>query len=143
MLISAELKPAGKTGGTIQERRKFKRVKVTALAQWKRFTANPEHTPSFPAIVKNVSPGGFCFSSYAQLKTGDKVRVEMTLPSKVILSFRAEIVWTSKPEPGNLPNRLRFDMGAKIVDISEKDQEELNRFTFLHFFSDGTPTDVL
>ncbi|MCP4651822.1 MAG: PilZ domain-containing protein [Candidatus Omnitrophica bacterium] len=116
------------------ERRKTKRIKLSAVAQWKKFTANPEGTPGYPAIIKNISTAGACFSSYIELNINDKIRLQIKIPSRKTVDLKCEIIWVEKISMGDA-DRSRYDVGVKIVDISNENLEEINKFTFLHFFN--------
>ena len=115
------------------ERRKFRRVPTTAVTQWKKYTANPEYTPSFPAITKNISLGGVCISTYSKLNLGDTLRVEISLPSKKTIKFLGKVVWLKDAEH-NKSERVQYDVGLQIADMSAEDQEEISKFAFLNFF---------
>lgn len=117
------------------ERRKFKRIPANMMVRCKRFTANPEYTPGFPATTKNISGGGICFYTYNELKVFDKLRIEVTINAQKILKFIGQVVWVKKDSETAVNARQRFEVGIRIINIEPKDLEDLNKYTFFYFFN--------
>lgn len=115
------------------ERRKFKRINTNAMVRWKKFTANPEHTPSFPATARNLSSGGVCFYTYSKLLKGDKIRVEIIMPNQTVAQFKGIVVWF-REDKGFDAKRLRYEVGVRILDATPQDIELINKYTFFNFF---------
>ncbi len=81
--------------------------------------------PKYPAISRNVSAPGVCFSSLKQLETGDLLILEVyALESREPIFMEGEVKW-SRPAAGD---EGRFETGVQIMTVEGRRVEE----TFYH-----------
>lgn len=118
----------------ILERRRAKRIIVTAAAKWRRVGKTLEHIPSHIAVTKDISSRGVCISCYTSLIKGDIVLVEVKLPLDQAIHFKGEVMWVSQLENEVKTTTHKYDAGIKIIDMKTADLEILTKFTFTHFF---------
>ncbi|MFH1771428.1 MAG: PilZ domain-containing protein [Candidatus Omnitrophota bacterium] len=122
----------------IKERRKFKRVNITALARWKKYPAKSQNVSSYPAIIKNISEGGICISSYTKLDVGEKILANLVLPNRDSVSFYGQVVWEeleNAGKTGNSATASKYVIGIKIINIDPVDRKKINKLTFLKFLN--------
>lgn len=123
-------------------RRRFKRFAMHALVKWKPISANPGYTPSYPAIIKDISPQGVLIASFTKINTGDNIRLEVKLPTGAVVDFVGQAKWVLEAAAHGRLDRNRYDVGIQIVDISPLNLKHLNEFTFFHFFDLNTLLDA-
>jgi len=74
----------------------------------------------YPAVSKNVSAEGLCFSSDKQLEKGDMLYLELYLPSrKQPIRMEGFVRW-SQPELSKQTKRTEFDTGVKLTNVEDK-----------------------
>jgi hypothetical protein len=73
----------------------------------------------YPAISKNVSVEGLCFTSQKQLEKGDMLYLEVYLPHlKKPICMEGRVRW-SQPLPGQKEKGV-FDTGVKLIKVEGK-----------------------
>jgi c-di-GMP-binding flagellar brake protein YcgR len=114
-----------------QERRKYKRISINSVAQWKTFESSNKPADPYAAIVKNVSSGGVLISSYSVINVGDKIRLKFVLPSKESITCVCKVVWVNTDI--STTTRTRYDFGAEFINIDDVSLKSLKAFAVLNF----------
>jgi Tfp pilus assembly protein PilZ len=114
-----------------QERRKYKRITINSIAQWKAFDSQAQPANPYAAIVKNVSSGGVLISTYSVINVGDRVRLKFVLPTKDDITCVCRVIWV-KADNTN-PARARYDFGAEFVNIDDVSLRNFKAFAVSNF----------
>ena len=79
------------------------------------------------ASIKNISGGGVCLLAKNEIKKGQKVQLEFTLPSDpTSIIAEAEIVWTEPLVPATPEHS--YKIGMKFLKIDERKKESITNF---------------
>ena len=114
-----------------QERRKYKRLSINSIAQWKTFDSQSQPDNFSAAVVRNVSSGGVLISSYSIINVGDKIKLKFVLPSKENITCVCKVAWVKLDESN--PARLRYDFGAQFINIDDESFRNLKAFAISNF----------
>jgi c-di-GMP-binding flagellar brake protein YcgR len=123
----------------MEERRRFVRLDMNVVVKWEKITEDSNQIVGDTDITKNISVGGICLIAYERLEVGDKLRLEIELPTKKTVSAKGRVVWINEFEVIGRGLEKRYDVGVEFIDIRDEDREEINKFvfTFLHVKSKG------
>lgn len=73
-------------------------------------------------IVQNISTGGVRMYSDDKYKVGERLELEVLLPSKEWITVEAQVVWISEIASGD---PAKYDVGVEFSKIKTKDAEKL------------------
>ena len=74
----------------------------------------------YTGVSKNVSVEGLCFTSKIKLNKGEKLKVEVYLPtSKEPIRMEGEVRW-SKPLSPDKESNKEFDTGVRVISVEGK-----------------------
>ncbi len=79
------------------------------------------------AISKNVGAQGLCFTSGKKLDAGDRLFIEIYLPSQERIPMEGEVRWCKEADK-NGHTAGSFDTGIKLLKVNEKLVESSIRF---------------
>jgi c-di-GMP-binding flagellar brake protein YcgR len=114
----------------MKERREFVRLDMNVKVDWKQIYEASDITIEASDKTKNISAGGICLVVYEKLKKGDKLNIDMELPSRKIINARGKIVWINEYEIFGRELEKVYDMGVEFTQIRNEEREEINKFVF-------------
>ena len=80
-----------------KERRRFRRLNIAAEATVRR----QGQTEGIPAVLHNLSSGGFCFSSSDQYENGERVKLTLEDNDGKVRTIEAKVCWqVDSPDGG-------------------------------------------
>lgn len=117
----------------MKDKREFARLDLNVKVDWKKISETTEPKQEFSDETKNISAGGLCLVVYEKLSIGEKVQIEMELPSKEVIKAEGKVVWISEYEISGREEETIYDIGVEFVKISQKERDEINKFVFASF----------
>jgi len=84
-----------------------------------------------PAKVINVSTGGFCFYSAANLKEGERLQLNIDLDNENKINIGVKVAWVKQSE----------GQGKNMVGVQIIDQEGPDLNKFLEFYNNNIKSD--
>ena len=117
----------------MKDKREFARLDLNVKVDWKKISETPEPKQEFSDKTKNISAGGLCLVVYEKLNVGEKMQIEMELPSKKVIKAEGKVVWISEYEISGREEETIYDIGVEFVKISKKERDEINKFVFASF----------
>ena len=117
----------------MKENREFARLDLNVKVDWKKINETTKPKQEFSDKTKNISAGGLCLVVYEKLNIGEKVQIEMELPSKEVINAEGKVVWISEYEISGREEETIYDIGVEFVKISQKERDEINKFVFASF----------
>ncbi|NIM90680.1 MAG: hypothetical protein GTO17_06990 [Candidatus Aminicenantes bacterium] len=117
----------------MEEKREFARLDLNVRVDWKRITETPAPEQEFSDKTKNISAGGICLVVYEKMEVGEKMQIEMELPSKKVIKAEGKVVWVSEYEISGREEETVYDIGVEFVKISQEERDEINQFVFASF----------
>jgi len=117
----------------MKENREFARLDLNVKVDWKKISETSEPKQEFSDKSKNISAGGLCLVVYEKLNIGEKVQIELELPSKKVIQAEGIVVWISEYEISGREEETIYDIGVEFVKISKKERDEINKFVFASF----------
>ncbi len=84
-----------------------------------------------PRTTKNVSAGGICLILYEDVEVGERLSLDIELPSRKAIHAVGRVVWTSPVERG-AGGRNHRDVGIEFLEIAKEDRQEIQRFVWTH-----------
>jgi len=114
----------------MEERRRFPRLDLEVQVSWDKVYDEVEPTMlNNVGICKNISTGGVCIFAYNQdVAEGDKLSLNLALPSGEIISTIGAVVWESEAISPDDKNIKGLDMGIEFSKISNEDRETIRKF---------------
>lgn len=110
----------------MEEKRKFVRLDVSVIVRWRKLVEKTSQTIS---ENKNISENGICLIIEEEdLHAGEKLQLELELPTGKIIKSIGEIVWTSPFMIIGNNEGKKFNAGIKFIEITSEDQQELGKF---------------
>jgi len=114
----------------MKERREFVRLDMNVKVDWRQIFEAPEIRIETTDKTKNISAGGICLVVNEKLKKGDKLNIDMELPSRKIINARGKIVWINEYEIMGRELQRVYDMGIEFTEIRNEERDEINKFVF-------------
>jgi len=112
----------------VKEKRRWPRAKVMAEIQWSR---DEDASPGLTEKTKNIGAGGVCLVSKEKLNSGDRLRLEINLPTGDTIRAKARVVWTKKYEiTVSKTNEIGYYTGVEFIDILEEDRAKIEQVVF-------------
>lgn len=109
-----------------KERRRWPRAKVMAVIRWSRDEAA---APELTEKIKNIGAGGVCLTTKEKLYPGDRLRLEVDLPTGGTIRAKARVVWTDKFEITSAKKvEVGYYTGVEFTDIVEEDRAKIEEF---------------
>lgn len=99
------------------ERRKFKRVSAPIYARPLGGVSAPVGDPA-KRNVQDISMGGVRVYTDDRYKKGNRLELELFLPSGESLTLLSEIVWVDELAPGA---EAKYEVGLRYVDASPEE----------------------
>jgi len=112
------------------EKRKFVRLNIKILAKWKKITGTPDTKLNNLDIIRNISRGGICLNMHKKLKIGDKLLLEIKLPTKKIIKAKGKVVWIKDMGILDLEREEEYEVGVEFSEMCNEDRQEINKFLF-------------
>lgn len=114
----------------MEEKREFARLDLNVKVDWKKISETYEPKQEYSDKTKNISAGGLCLVVYEKLNVGEKLQIEMELPSKKVINAEGKVVWISEYEILGREEEKIYDIGVEFMKISKEEREEINKFVF-------------
>ena len=114
----------------MEEKREFARLDLNVKVDWKKISETSEPKQEYSDKTKNISAGGLCLVVYEKLNVGEKLQIEMELPSKKVINAEGKVVWISEYEILGREEEKIYDIGVEFMKISKEEREEINKFVF-------------
>ncbi len=113
------------------ERRKYFRLKINVNLKWKKKDESKTESEEVnQGLTKDISGGGICLMTYKKLASGEKLDLEIALPTGRVIRSLGMVVWVSEIESPEASGQKRHDAGIEFLDISATDREEIKNFVF-------------
>ena len=109
----------------MDERRKFPRLNFSVQVNWEKIET-VKQTGEFQS--KNISGGGLCLFVDNTIKLGDKIKIDIHLPSGKIIEVKGKVVWVESIEMIGDKQDSRPEAGIEFFDISDEIREEIKKF---------------
>lgn len=111
-----------------EERRKFFRLNINVNIKWKKFTGDGKKGGAGKVPSKNLSAGGVCITSYKRLSQGERLVLEIELPTGKTINAGTKVVWVNEFDtPGGSAEKM-YEAGIEFIDITDRDREEIKEF---------------
>ena len=114
----------------MRERRKFVRAGVQSNIKWMKDVAGPQKDIEHKDITKNIGGGGVCIITAEELETGERLLLEIELPTGDSIRSRGRVAWTSKFEFKGGKQETGYEIGVEFLDINEHDRKLVEKFVF-------------
>lgn len=114
----------------MEERRKFVRLDLNTGVNWRKDDEASDRTIYGKSTTKNISGGGVCLIMDQAVKIGDKLHLEIELPTKKIIYSEGVVIWVEKFEIIGGRYEKRYDAGVEFSEITDEDREEIKKFVF-------------
>jgi len=123
----------------VQERRRFVRLTTNVRVKWKKIIDTYEDIAEHINDTKNISGGGICLMVDERLGVGDRLYLEIELPTKKIIYSKGRVVWIKEYEIIGQPHKKSYDTGIEFLEIGDKDREDIKKFIFTILHSPQAP----
>lgn len=114
----------------MEERRRFPRFDMNVNVKWDKIADVPESNVSDVDVTKNISSGGICLIVYERLAEGDRLNMEIELPTRKIIRAAGKVVWIHEFELIGKSSEKRYDVGVEFLDLKDEEREEIKNFLF-------------
>jgi len=93
----------------------------------------PDDSPALKsAKVINVSTGGFCFFSSADLKEGERIQLNLDLDEQIKINIGVKVAWIKASE----------QQGKNMIGVQIVDQDGPDLDKFLEFYNTNIKTST-
>ncbi|MFH0877020.1 MAG: PilZ domain-containing protein [Candidatus Omnitrophota bacterium] len=113
----------------MQEKRQFVRLDVNVKVNWEKIVGEAPEPSEKENVSRNISEGGICLIVYEQLGVGEKIKLDIELPSQKKIAATGRIAWINEFAIGQVQEK-RYDAGIEFLEISPQDREEIKKFVF-------------
>jgi len=117
----------------MQERRRFVRVDVRVNIWWRKI---PDSAVKGKATNKDISEQGIWLIVDEAVQTGDKLQLEMELPTNKIIKCVGEVVWVDPFMIVGYSEIKKYNVGIKFINITAEDRGKLQKFINSNLFRD-------
>jgi c-di-GMP-binding flagellar brake protein YcgR len=119
----------------MDDRRKFVRLDIDVLVQWRKITGEEARELDKESRTKNISAGGICLTvdERNMVAIGDLLAIEMKLPTGRLINLAGRVAWVSEFEIIGAEAEKNYDAGIEFVEIKEADREAIQQFVFRRF----------
>jgi len=111
----------------MRERRGFVRLDINVKVRWERVRQKGEEKSEF---TKNISGGGICLITEEKLNEGERLYLEIELPSGKLIYARGKVVWVNEYEIIGVEIKKKYDVGIEFIEIKEEDRQEIGKYIF-------------
>ncbi|MFH0940895.1 MAG: PilZ domain-containing protein [Candidatus Omnitrophota bacterium] len=112
------------------EKRKFMRLDINVAIRWNKVAGSSQDAADSRDMTKNISAGGICFIVDEKIEPGDRISLNIELPTSKIIRAEGRVAWTKEFSIVGRENEKKYDAGIEFTDISEEDREEVKQFVF-------------
>lgn len=111
----------------MEEKRRFIRLDVGVDVKWKKLY---DEIFDGTSINKDISEGGICLIIEEKLQIGDRLQLEIGLPSKKNITAVGKVAWVSEYGVIYDNHKRNYDTGVEFMEIEETDRQEISTFVF-------------
>lgn len=111
------------------EKRKFVRLDVNVRVAWEKIVGETPQPPEKENVSRNISEGGICIILYEKFDVGDRLKLDIELPTQKKIAATGRIAWINEFAVAT-PQEKRYDAGVEFLDISPQDRDEIKKFVF-------------
>jgi c-di-GMP-binding flagellar brake protein YcgR len=112
------------------EKRKFMRLDINVAVGWSKVAGSSQDAADSRDMTKNISGGGICLIVNEKVGPGDRISLNIELPTSKIIRAEGRVVWTKDFSIVGRENEKKYDAGIEFTNISEEDREEIKKFVF-------------
>jgi hypothetical protein len=112
----------------MDEKRRFVRLNVGVTVSWNKIGEGKEPVGEKDAMVKNISGAGICMIAYRDVKQGEQLNLEMTLPSGKKIAAKGRISWTKSFEIIGRESNRSYETGVEFIEIRDEDRQAIVDF---------------
>ncbi len=118
----------------MEEKRRFVRLGTNVKVKLAKIGEVPKEVLDNAVASKNISENGICVIMRGEgVKAGDKLYLEIELPTKKIIKLKGVAMWINQFEIFGGKHEKRFDLGIEFLKIRKKDKEMVKDFVFASF----------
>ena len=118
----------------MEDRRRFVRLNTDVKVKWAKISHVSEGALDSTTASKNISENGICIIMYGkEINTGDKLHLEIELPTKKVIRLEGRVVWVGEFEIFGGKYEKRYDAGIEFLKISDEDKGMIKSFVFAPF----------
>jgi len=118
----------------MEEKRRFVRLSANVKVKLAKIGEMPKEVVDSTAASRNISENGICVIMRGEgVKAGDKLYLEIELPTKKIIKLKGVAMWINQFEIFGGKHEKRFDLGIEFLKIRKKDKEMVKDFVFASF----------
>jgi len=111
------------------ERRRFPRLDVVVGVRWEKLAPKKRWGLRTDAhLTRNISAGGICLIVSEDVAVGERLSLDIELPSGKAFHAVGRVAWTAPSAAGGDKARKRREIGIEFVEIAKEDREEIQRF---------------
>ena len=101
------------------------------LVKWKKTEEILDEALSSFDIAQNLSRDGICLPMDKELRAGEKLFLEIRLPSRQIVKIKAQVIYVNDfTAAQDLKRRKKYDIGIEFLEMGKEDRNEFNKFLF-------------
>lgn len=115
----------------MKERRRFVRVDVRVNVWWRKI---PDKVARGQATNKDISEQGIWLIVDEEFQIGDKLQLEMELPTKKIIKCLGEVVWVEPFMIVGYSEITKYNAGIEFINITADDRKDLQKFIYNNLF---------
>lgn len=118
----------------MDEKRRFVRLSANVKVKLVKIGEMPKEVLDSAAASKNISENGICIIMVGKgVSVGDKLHLEMELPTKKVIKLEGMTMWVKEFEIFGGQHERRFDVGIEFLKVRKKDKELIKDFVFASF----------
>ena len=109
----------------MSNKRKFARLGISLNIKWNKVAGEAESADVYEDMTDNIGEGGICLTTDKPVDVGDKLHLEIELPTRDVIRSEGKVKWAAKYEMQLAEDVTIYYVGIEFQNISEEDRKKL------------------